>query len=80
MRRRTDGRQHVFAEEQVGPSAEDDPLRVMYEILGMHKSDIFAKAGQFWHGTPHETRILLAISNENLPPAPPDHVRTRQIS
>lgn len=28
MRRRTDGRQHLFAEEQVGPSAEDDPLRV----------------------------------------------------
>jgi hypothetical protein len=55
------------------------PFAMMYEILGMHKSDIFTKAGQFWHGTPYETRIL-AISNENLPPAPPDHVRTRQIS
>ena len=49
------------------------------ERLGTHKSDTLTEAGQFWQNTPHETTIL-AISDENSPSAPPDHVRTRQIS
>jgi hypothetical protein len=40
-------------------------VRVVDDILGTHKSDIFTEIGQFWHGTPHETTIL-AISNEKL--------------